>query len=85
MRRCRKLKPKSRASPGSLGLSRQPPDVLLNLQANETTLRQSPLGEYRFLHFATHADLSDKVQGIKEPLFSWGRWGTKVRTMASSP
>lgn len=60
-----------------LGVAVRPPDVLLNLEANETTLRQSPLGEYRFLHFATHADLSDKVQGIKEPFILLGQVGNE--------
>jgi CHAT domain-containing protein/Tfp pilus assembly protein PilF len=60
-----------------LGVAVQPPDVLLNLAANETTLRQSPLGEYRFLHFATHADLSNKVQGINEPFILLGQVGNE--------
>ena len=50
-----------------------PPDVLLNLEANETWLKKSPLGEYRYLHFATHADLAGKVQGIKEPFILLGQ------------
>ncbi|HHT9121830.1 MAG TPA: CHAT domain-containing protein [Candidatus Wunengus sp. YC63] len=51
----------------------QPPDVLLGINANETNLRKSPLNEYRYLHFATHADLPGKVQGIKEPFLLLGQ------------
>jgi CHAT domain-containing protein len=47
--------------------------VLLNLEANETRLRQSPLGMYRYLHFATHADLPGKVQGVNEPFILLGQ------------
>ncbi|MBM4283712.1 MAG: CHAT domain-containing protein [Deltaproteobacteria bacterium] len=61
-----------------LGIEPSPPDVLLNLQATETILRQSPLGEYRYLHFATHADLSDKVQGIREPFILLGQVGNQA-------
>jgi CHAT domain-containing protein len=60
-----------------LGVEARPPDVLLNLQANETTLRRSPLKEYRCLHFATHADLAGKVQGIKEPFILLGQVGNQ--------
>jgi tetratricopeptide (TPR) repeat protein/CHAT domain-containing protein len=55
----------------------QPPDVLLDLKANETSLRQSPLQEYRYLHFATHADLPGRVQGIREPFLLLGQVGNK--------
>ncbi len=51
----------------------EPPDVLLGLQANETQVRQAPLQDYRYLHFATHADLTDKVQGLLEPFILLGQ------------
>jgi CHAT domain-containing protein len=57
----------------TLGVKTKPPDVLLNLEANETHLRQSPLGQYRYLHFATHADLPGKVQGVNEPFLLLGQ------------
>jgi len=57
----------------TLGVKESPPDVLLNIQANETYLRKSPLGDYRYLHFATHADLPGTVQGIKEPFILLGQ------------
>ena len=57
----------------------QPPDVLLDLKANETSLRQSPLQDYRYLHFATHADLPGKVQGIREPFLLLGQVGNEGR------
>jgi CHAT domain-containing protein/Tfp pilus assembly protein PilF len=56
-----------------LGVEPKPPDVLLNVQANETSLRKSPLKDYRYLHFATHADLPGKVQGKNEPFILLGQ------------
>ncbi len=67
-----------RAIAGLLGVKPTPPDVLLNLQANETLLRKSPLQDYRYLHFATHADLPGKVQGIKEPFILLGQVGNQA-------
>ena len=55
----------------------RPPDVLLDLKANETSLRQSPLPDYRYLHFATHADLPGRVQGIREPFLLLGQVGNE--------
>ena len=55
----------------------KPPDVLLDLQANEASLRRSPLPEYRYLHFATHADLPGRVQGIREPFLLLGQVGNE--------
>jgi CHAT domain-containing protein len=55
----------------------KPPDVLLDLKANEASLRQSPLPEYRYLHFATHADLPGRVQGIREPFLLLGQVGNE--------
>ena len=49
------------------------PDVLLGVEANETQLRQAPLADYRYLHFATHADTPGKVQGKKEPFILLGQ------------
>jgi CHAT domain-containing protein len=56
-----------------LGVEARPPDVLVGVAANETGLRKAPLGEYRYLHFATHADLPGVVQGIKEPFILLGQ------------
>ena len=53
------------------------PDVLLNLAASETGFRSAPLGDYRYLHFATHADMPGKVKGIKEPFIILGQVGNK--------
>lgn len=55
------------------GVRPEPPDVLLNVFANETNLRKAPLTQYRRLHFATHADLPGKVQGINEPFLLLGQ------------
>ncbi|HBR21298.1 MAG TPA: hypothetical protein DD713_01815 [Nitrospiraceae bacterium] len=51
----------------------KPPDVLLNINANETNFRKTNLKDYRYIHFATHADLPGKVQGIKEPFIILGQ------------
>jgi tetratricopeptide (TPR) repeat protein len=56
----------------------EPPDILLNLQAGETQLRQAPLQDYQYLHFATHADLTDKVQGRLEPFILLGQVDNKA-------
>ncbi len=56
-----------------------PPDVLLDLKANETNLRQSPLQDYRYHHFATHAYLPGRVQGIREPFLLLGQVGKRGR------
>jgi CHAT domain-containing protein len=50
-----------------------PPDILLGVSATETNFRNAPLEDYRYLHFATHADLPGKVQGIKEPFIILGQ------------
>jgi tetratricopeptide (TPR) repeat protein len=51
----------------------EPPDVLLGRSANETQLRQAPWPEYRYLHFATHTDFTNKVQGRLEPFILLGQ------------
>ena len=55
------------------GLAPDPPDILLGIAATETNLRKVDLKGYRYLHFATHADLPGKVQGIKEPFIILGQ------------
>lgn len=50
-----------------------PPDVLLNVSASETNFRSIDLRSYRYIHFATHADLPGKVQGITEPFIILGQ------------
>lgn len=50
-----------------LGVAVQPPDVLLQQQATEIMLKRSPLGEYRYLHFATHASLPGMIKEVNEP------------------
>jgi len=50
-----------------MGVSPEPPDVLLSVSANETEVRKANLEEYRYIHFATHASLPGMVQGINEP------------------
>ncbi len=55
------------------GMKPEAPDVLLNISASETNVRKASLKDYRYLHFATHADLPGKVQGIKEPFMILGQ------------
>ena len=68
-----------RAIAALFGISPQPPEVLLNIYANGKYLKQSNLAEYRYLHFATHADLPGKVQGIMEPFIILGQVGNDSR------
>jgi len=49
------------------------PDVLTGILASETNLKKIPLWEYRYLHFATHAALGLKLQGINEPFLLLGQ------------
>ena len=55
------------------GVMSEPPDVLLGRQANKIQLRQASLQDYRYLHFATHAELTDKIQGRLEPFILLGQ------------
>jgi len=45
----------------------QPPQVLLDVSATETRLRQVNLSQYRYLFFGTHGFLADKLAGVPEP------------------
>lgn len=56
-----------------LGVTPAPPDILLGVSASETHLRKTDLRNYRYLHFATHADLPGKIQGIREPFILLGQ------------
>lgn len=67
-----------RAVAGLFGIAVAPPDVLLNMAASETGLRASFLGDYRILHFATHADLPGKLQSIREPFLLLGQVGNSA-------
>lgn len=51
----------------------RPPSVLLDVNASESNLKKVPLSTYRYLHFATHADLGGIVQGIQEPFLLLGQ------------
>ena len=55
------------------GVAPAAPDVLLGAFANEKMLGKSDLSDYRYLHFATHADLPGKVQGVLEPFILLGQ------------
>lgn len=45
----------------------QPPQILLDVNATETRVRQEPLRQYRYLFFGTHGFLADKLAAVKEP------------------
>ncbi len=62
-----------RAIAGLFGLKSEPPDILLGIHANETNLKNTDLKDYRYLHFATHADLPGKIRGIREPFIILGQ------------
>jgi CHAT domain-containing protein len=56
-----------------MGVEAAPPDVLLSVMANESELKKVKLDSYRYIHFATHADLPGEVQGIYEPFILLGQ------------
>jgi CHAT domain-containing protein/Tfp pilus assembly protein PilF len=45
----------------------QPPQVLLDVLATETKVRQTPLNQYRYLFFGTHGFLANNLAGIRQP------------------
>ena len=45
----------------------QPPQVLLDVLATETKVRQTNLSQYRYLFFGTHGFMADKLAGVQEP------------------
>ncbi len=45
----------------------QLPQVLLDVNATETKVRQTPLNQYRYLFFGTHGFLADTLAAVKEP------------------
>ena len=45
----------------------QPPQVLLDVNATETRMRQTTLSQYRYLFLGTHGFLADKLSGVQEP------------------
>jgi CHAT domain-containing protein/Tfp pilus assembly protein PilF len=45
----------------------RPPEVLLDVQATETQVRHTPLGQYRYLFFGTHGFLADNLARVQEP------------------
>ncbi len=55
------------------GVPGEPPDVLLGQQANKIQLQQATLQDCRYLHFATHCELTDKIQGKLEPFVLLGQ------------
>jgi len=56
-----------------LGVQVKPPDILLNMDATERRLDEVHLRNYRYVHFATHADLPGSVQGVNEPFILLGQ------------
>ncbi len=62
-----------RAIAGLYNVPPLPPDILLNMAATKSNVKRAPLKQYRYLHFATHADLPGKVQGIIEPFLILGQ------------
>lgn len=56
----------------------QPPDVLLRQQASEAMLKRSPLGDYRYIHFATHASLPGLIREVNEPFILLSQQDTQA-------
>ena len=50
------------------GVQPRPPQVLLDVLATETGMRQVPLSQYRYLFFGTHGFLADNLAGVQEPV-----------------
>lgn len=59
------------------GLESTPPTALLGENANETSLRYYLRETKQFIHFATHADLPGRIQGLKEPYLVLGQTSNK--------
>ncbi|MBV5349765.1 CHAT domain-containing protein [bacterium] len=57
----------------------KPPDILLNMDATENRLKDVHLKDYRYLHFATHADLPGRIQGVNEPFLLLGQVDTSQK------
>lgn len=57
----------------------QPPDVLLDINASETRMRETNLKQYRYIHFATHANALQPIYGIREPFLLLGQVENKGR------
>jgi CHAT domain-containing protein len=55
------------------GEKAEPPDVLLEVKANETQFRKASLQDYRYVQFDTHAEQPDRVQGMKEAFILLGQ------------
>jgi CHAT domain-containing protein len=50
------------------GVSPQPPQVLLDVFATKSRMRQAPLEKYRYLFFGTHGFLANNLAGMQEPV-----------------
>jgi CHAT domain-containing protein len=53
---------------GLFGVSPQPPQVLLDVLATKSRLRQAPLEKYRYFFFGTHGFLANNLAGLQEPV-----------------
>ena len=42
-------------------------DIHLGSDASETTLKRTPLADYRIVYFATHGLVAGDVKGVAEP------------------
>jgi CHAT domain-containing protein len=50
------------------GVKPAAPQVLLDVLATESRVRQGVLEKYRYLFFGTHGFLADKLAGVQEPV-----------------
>ncbi|MEW6386617.1 MAG: CHAT domain-containing tetratricopeptide repeat protein [Thermodesulfobacteriota bacterium] len=61
------------------GVAPQPPQVLLDMLATKSRLRQAPLDKYRYFFFGTHGFLADNLAGLQEPVLVLTQVETKSR------
>jgi CHAT domain-containing protein/tetratricopeptide (TPR) repeat protein len=75
--------PETRKTVGDLsrlfGVAPQPPQVLLDVYATKSKLRQAPLEKYRYFFFGTHGFLANNVAGLQEPVLVLTQVETKFK------
>ena len=59
------------------GVAPQPPQVLLDVYATKSKLRQAPLDKFRYFFFGTHGFLANNLAGLQEPVLVLSQVDTK--------
>lgn len=55
----------------------RPPDVLLDVQATKTAVKEATLSQYRYLFFGTHGFLSEQLNNVQEPVLVLSQVGNR--------